>query len=98
MLNIFPRNCNIGINAAMAKEKRHGIAWVESVEGGVTQQSFVADNPIHLINPSSGTIKQVFNQIIKLGMSPVHLELLINKRRVVYKYGQRKPIFDQTYS
>ena len=86
----------IGLSPDLSRGKRHGVVWVHAANGGVVQQSFLADRPEHLVNPSRGTIRSIFNQLIKMGLYPENIELLVAGQTVVYKYGKTKPIFIQT--
>lgn len=92
MLDFFLPDVNIGFNPILPKDQRHGVAWVESEAGGVTAQSFVVDQPKRLLHPTSRTIENMFRQITQMGMTPVHLEIMLNNRRTLYKVGQRTPI------
>ena len=95
---LFPiaQTVNIGLSPDIAKDKRHGVAWVECVNGGVTQQSFLADKPERLVNPSMFVIRSMFHQIAKMGLYPRHLEIMINNKRTVYQFGRRRPILTQS--
>ena len=96
MFHIFSKDINIGLNTQMSKTNRHGIAWVRTMEGGIVQQSFLADKPEHLVNPNRFTIEKIFKQLRKLGMDPVHLEILVGDVCRVYKAGYFKPILVQS--
>lgn len=88
MIDLFLRpDVNIGFNPILPKDQRHGVAWIQCEAGGVAPQSFVVDKPKHLLNPSKRTINRIFDQITKMGMTPSHLEIMLNNRRSVYKYG-----------
>ncbi len=96
MLSPFIPSVQVGINPFMAKDQRHGVAWVEAEDGGVVPQGFMVDKPERLLNPTQTVIDDMFKQITRMGMQPAHLEIILNNRRRVYKYGERRPILVQT--
>jgi hypothetical protein len=92
MLSFLFPEVQLGFNPILAKDQRHGVAWVKTESGGVASQSFVVDKPHRLLNPSNYTIERMFAQITKMGMSPMHLEIMLNNKRTIYKFGQRTPL------
>jgi hypothetical protein len=92
MLDFLLPDVHIGFNPVLPKEQRHGVAWVQAEGGGVVQQPFVVNKPKRLLNPSNRTIENMFAQISKMGMVPVHLEIMLNNRRTIYKQGVRAPL------
>ena len=91
--SLFPLpTVQVGINPDMAKNKCHGVAWVEGEDGGVSKQPFIVDKPDRLKNPNSLTINAMFQQVSKMGMIPRHLEILVDQKITVYQFGRRKPI------
>lgn len=95
MLTLLGMDVHIGLNTNMSKTNRHGVVWVKTIHGGITQQPFLADKPEHLVNPSRFTIERIFKQVAKLGMEAVHLEILVGDMCRVYKAGHFKPVLVQ---
>ena len=95
ILDVTKKVVLIGLSPDMALSKRHGIAWVKSIDGGIVQQSFLADRPEYLVKPSWLTVRSMFEQLTKMGLYPENLELLVGNKVIVYKFGNMFPIFTQ---
>jgi hypothetical protein len=86
---------SIGINPQLAHTERHGVAWVRSDNDGVIPQAFKVDKPKRLIRPSKTTVRQMFEQIEKMGMVPYHLEIMVNNTQTIYKRNHDQPVLIQ---
>ena len=92
--NLIPA-ISLGINPQLAHQERHGVAWVRSDNDGVIPQAFKVDKPHRLIRPSRRTVRQMFEQIEKMGMVPYHLEIMVNNKRTIFKRDQEQPVLIQ---
>lgn len=70
----------IGLSPDMGADKRHGVAWVKTTDGGATPIPFLADKPELLTDPCSSTIEGIFRQIAKMGMVPATLEVMVGSK------------------
>jgi hypothetical protein len=92
MLSFFLKDVRIGLSSEIGKSNRHGVVWVKSAEGGITQTSFIVDRPRTLLNPNVLVMHSLFKQVMRLGLEPLHIEVLLNQKRTIYKYGKVQPI------
>jgi len=78
---------SIGVGDNIDPDKRDGIAWVKSTNGGTTQKSFIVDKPETLKNNDEKVTKTLFEQLLKMGMIPIYLEVFYKNTRRLYRHG-----------
>jgi hypothetical protein len=78
----------IGLSEDMGKDKRHGVAWVATTDGGMVARPFLADRPKLLVNPTDSIIRNMFYQVFKMGFNIKRLEVLVGKKTRVYAWDE----------
>lgn len=86
---------SIGLSPEMGSKMRHGVARFRDHTGTIHKQSFLVDKPNRVEKPSRITLELLFEQITKMGFTPVNLEFINTRRHVVYEPGNSRPIFYQ---
>lgn len=85
---------SIGINTNLDPKKLDGYAWVKSINGGLTKLPFMVDNHILLSKKQSNVIKSLFDQVLKMGIVCMYLEIFCNGiRSVFYHTNTEAPIY-----
>lgn len=76
--------------------KQQGFVHLRQVsDGEVRCYGLVVDKPKKLIKPRPETIKDMFQQFVKLGFYPLNLEIQVDGVRRVYHYGKETPVLQQ---
>ena len=74
----------IALSNSISHENRHGIVFVKTKEGGQYGYGMRADNPDLLIKPTRTTIKNIFEQIEKMGMVPISINVTYGNQNTCY--------------
>lgn len=86
----------LSLGAGLTNATAHGVIHhVGTSTGWLTQhQCFLVDRPMLLRHPTTGVLKDLFDQARVLGLAPTHIELHVGKRHV---YNQRlELVFSQS--
>lgn len=74
----------MGINAQMAQEHRHGVAWVNTGDEVLTPLNFSVDHPQALRRPTPATAHQLFEQLEKMGFAAQTVEITTGRRTKIF--------------
>ena len=75
---------SLGINPNLDPKKLDGYAWVKGVEGGMAKMPFMVDKPELMAKKESSVIKSMFDQVLKMGMVCLYLEIFCNDTRNLF--------------
>lgn len=78
------------MNPHMSEKHRQGVAFFET-PNGLAQMGFKVNRARLLNNPKPEVVNELFEQLLRMGLFPDHLEIHTQELRRVYHYGKDEP-------